>query len=74
MYNILDSFLNLTLSEQNEKIQIDMLNKIDDERYYSLLSENKFFNKLTFVLKFNNNILRKKTIKIIRNIIPKNYT
>ena len=74
MYNILDSFLNLTLSEQNEKIQIDMLNKIDDERYYSLLSENKFFNKLTFVLKFNNNILRKKTIKIIRNIINKNYT
>ena len=72
--NILDSFLNLILSEQNEKLQIDTLNKIDNERYYALLAENTFFNKMTFVLKYNNNTLRRKTIEIIKKIINYNYT
>ena len=72
--NILDSFLNLILSEQNEKLQIDTLNSIDDARYHSLLAENTFFTKMAFVLKYNNNTLRRKAIEIIKKIIRFNHT
>lgn len=74
LHIIVDSFLNVILSEQSEDLQLAMLNNIDDPRYHTLLAENKFFNKLTFVLKFSNNALREKAILIIGKIITLNYT
>ena len=74
LHIIVDSFLNVILSEQNEDIKLDMLNNIDDPRYHMLLSENAFFHKLTFVLKTANNAIKEKAICIIGKIITLNYT
>ena len=49
-----------------------MLQNIDDPRYFYLLSQNYFFNKLTFFLNFPNNSIKDKTVDIIGKIIPFN--
>ena len=69
---IVDSFLTLILNEQDDNIKLLMLQNIDDPRYFYLLSQNYFFNKLTFFLNFPNNSIKDKTVDIIGKIIPFN--
>lgn len=70
---ILDSYLNLILSEQNDEMKINMISNLDS-RYDKYLASNKFFNKLTLVLNINDNNLREKVVSVIGRILQENYT
>jgi FKBP12-rapamycin complex-associated protein len=70
---ILDSYLNLILSEQNDEIKITMISNLDS-RYDKYLASNNFFNKLTLILNINDNNLREKVVNVIGRILQENYT
>lgn len=70
---ILDSYLNLILSEQNDEIKLIMISNLDS-RYDKYLASNNFFNKLTLILNINDNNLREKVVSVIGRIMQENYT
>ena len=70
---ILDSYMNVILNDSNDDIKLRMISNLDD-RYDRFLAKNKFFNKLTLIINFNDNSIREKTVQIIGRILHDNYT
>ncbi len=70
---ILDSFTNVILNESNEDLKLKMIMNLD-KRYDRLLASNKFFNKITLILNYNDNNIKKQMVTIIGRILHYNYT
>ena len=71
---ILEYLINLLLLEPDDDIKLLILNVIDNQRFYELLSKNNFFVNFISIIEYDNNLVKKKTIKIVSQLIKYNYS
>ena len=65
---ILDSYTNVIINESNEELKLKMILHLD-KRYDRLMASNKFFNKVTLILNYNDNNIKKQIVAIIGRIL-----
>ena len=71
---ILEYLINLLLLEPNDDIKLIILNVIDNQRFYELLSKNNYFVNFISIIEYDNNLVKEKTIKIASQLIKYNYS
>ena len=71
---VLEYLINLLLLEPDDDIKLLILNVIDNQRFYELLSKNNFFVNFISIIEYDNNMVKEKTIKIVSQLIKYNYS
>ena len=71
---VLEYFINLLLLDPDDEIKLLILEVIDNQRFYELLSKNNFFVNFISIIEYDNNLVKEKTIKIVGELIKYNYS
>ena len=71
---VLEYLINLLLLEPDDEIKLIILDVIDNQRFYELLSKNNFFVNFISIIEYDNNLVKEKTIKIVSQLIKYNYS
>ena len=71
---ILEYFINLLLLDPDDEIKLLILEVIDNQRFYELLSKNNIFINFITIIEYDNNLVKEKTIKIVSQLIKYNYS
>ena len=71
---VLEYFINMLLLDPDDEIKLLILEVMDNQRFYELLSKNTFFINFITIIEYDNNLVKEKTIKIVSQLIKYNYS
>jgi hypothetical protein len=71
---VLEYLINLLLLDPDDEIKLLILEVLDNQRFYELLSKNNFFINFITIIEYDNNLVKEKTIKIVSQLIKYNYS
>ena len=70
---IFQNFINLLLIEIDDEIKLLILETINEEKYFQLLSKYDFFIKFVSLFECDNNLIIEKSVEIVNKLISYNY-
>ena len=70
---IFQNFINLLLIEIDDEIKLLILETINEEKYFQLLSKYDFFIKFVSLFQCDNNSIIEKSVEIVSKLISYNY-